>query len=425
MKEPFKGSIKSNLSVHRSDQRKLNSSNSDKAAVVTQILLPLSLTGSTHASKEDKGDSRFNYSKLNDNNQSEILRSKINELQDKSSNKFDMLKSEIDLQVNYEMSPFFLQNNYLYNNLELRSNPNSRNKQSSQDLRSTEYQIFNPVESSLINNEAASNLSPTHVQIGNLDVAHLSESFKIIKSQAKEQVKSVQPHKVDKIYSSDFSFDEDDQSSGIFKNCINKLFDQESEYLNLKLGDIESELNRDDDDIILRYRKSQKPMESNISLREAEISINDEMIEANYKKSCLMFKIKKTNDSLDRKEILKHYESEDIDNSKNLALVNESNYTKYLQEFADELENNNRNIVSNTVGKQRSKFDRSKLFNKKGDICLTLDSDIDEFNGSKNCGEIKTGRFKTMLPSRDSDTSKLMSSNGFSPPAKKKSTFQC
>lgn len=76
-----------------------------------------------------------------------------------------------------------------------------------------------------------------------------------------------------------------------------------------------------------------------------------------------------------------------------------------------------------------AKFDRSKLFVKKTNACVTLDSDTEEFNGSKGCGIVKTGRFKSVLASNNSDnkskgTNKTVSSLGNSS-FKKKSTYQC
>lgn len=439
MKQPILGSVKPNLIIKRSEQRNILTLNSESATAISKLLFPNNSTNSKYGPrKKEEGFLRFSCFKQMDN---ESASPQIKKLKNKLSFEINSGLTKVPDTIHHDKAIAALEETktanhgfkqlaYKFHSLEVKSIPNSRNQHSSQDLIciSNQKHINVCLDSNDINTRTASNVSPK-APCNRQGKTKLSESFVLSKLQLNEPAKCINTDKAYDINSSDYSFDDDEHSSGILKNCINKIFDQESEYLNLRLGDIESELNRDDSEANIRYRKSQKRIELNVSLQDAEISINDDIIESSKKKSCLMFKVKKSYPNFDHASITKKiHESEDLDNSKSLTLVNESNYTKNLHEFADELETNvNRNALCKTVGKQRSmmKFDRSNLFTKKIDVCFTLDSDIDEFNGSKDCGEIKTGRFKTMIRSVNSETSKYISSNGNSPPAKKKSTFQC
>lgn len=161
-------------------------------------------------------------------------------------------------------------------------------------------------------------------------------------STQKDKIKdSVQQSTVKKINTgySEKSLDEDEHSCGILKNNINKFFDQESEFLNLKLGEIESELNKDEEETLismktLNPRYNCKRVEESVSLQEAEISITEDMNELSSKKM-LQFKIKKARPS--KLEVLiarKIQVSQDFDNSRSITLANESNYTKNLQEVS-------------------------------------------------------------------------------------------
>lgn len=211
------------------------------------------------------------------------------------------------------------------------SNPNNASNTIAENV--------NMLLDSIINNSNAINCSTTSFIFGNKNpVTRFNESLAISnqKDKGKDNFIPSTAKKINTGYS-EKSLDEDEHSCGILKNNINKFFDQESEFLNLKLGEIESELNKEDEENLislttLNPRYNPKRVEESVSLQEAEISITEDMNELSSKKM-LQFKIKKARPS--KLEILiarKIQVSQDFDNSRSMTLANESNYTKNLQE---------------------------------------------------------------------------------------------